>query len=111
MTTVSPTLGMCSKTVSNQAADRFAVAVLIGVDFSGEEFVELLNFRERLHAPASVLGIFEDVVGVLIDVVEFIIDFTHDLLEHIFDRDQAGDAAELVNHNGHVVALEFEVAQ
>ena len=97
--------------VSNQSANRFAVTIFIRIDFSGEEFVELFNFRERLHTPTSVLGIFQDIVGILIDFVEFIIDFAHDLLEHIFNRNQPGDAAKLIDHNGHVIALEFEVAQ
>ena len=58
-----------------------------------------------------MLSIFQDIVGILIDFIEFIIDFAHDLLEHIFNRNQTGDAAEFINYNGHMIALEFEVAQ
>ena len=38
-------------------------------------------------------------------VVIFVFDFADDKFENIFDSDKARDAAELVNHNSHVVTL------
>ena len=54
------------------------------------------------HAVA-VVGQAEDVALVLVDV-ELVLDLADDLLDHILEGDQAGDAAELVDDDGHVVA-------
>jgi hypothetical protein len=46
----------------------------------------------------------------LVEVV-FVLDVADDLLQHVLDGDQAGDAAVLVDHDRHVVARGAELAQ
>jgi hypothetical protein len=65
--------------------------------------------RVAAHAVGAV-GQREDVALVLGDV-ELVLDLADDLLEHVLDGDQPGDAAELVDHDRQVVAVAAELAQ
>ena len=51
-----------------------------------------------------------DVVGGLVEVV-FVVDLAHDLLEHILDGHQAGDAAVLIDDDGDVIAVGAELPE
>ena len=91
--------------VRHEAADRFAVVVR---KVGSEEFIELLDGRQRLHAPAAPVG---NDVGALILAVEFVGDVAHDEFEHVFDRDETRDAPELVDDERHVAARLAEVPE
>ncbi len=56
-----------------------------------------------------VLAFRED--GVFLGFVEFVFDVADDLFQHVFHRDQAGDAAVLVDDDGLVVAAGAELVQ
>jgi len=49
--------------------------------------------------------------GLAVLVVELVLDLADDLFEHVFDGDQPGGVAELVDHDREVVAVGAEVAQ
>jgi hypothetical protein len=46
----------------------------------------------------------------LVEVV-FVLDVANDLFQHVFDGDQAGDAAVFVDHDRHVIARDAEFTQ
>ena len=92
--------------VGNEPADRFAVVV---PKFGGEVFVEGFDFEVRSHAPAVRRFLNDDARRIV--PVEFVRDVPHDLLEHVFDRDEARDAAEFVDDERKVTARALEVAQ
>ena len=96
--------------VGNQAAN--GVEVLLGVaavqdDF--ESFCHALDGCVAADAPGEI-GQGEDVAFVLRDV-ELILDLANDLLEHVFDSDEPGHAAKLVDHDGQVIAVATKFAQ
>src|SRR2546421_9182567 len=85
-----PALGQATKVRDDKPADR--VGSLVG-KLRAERGVEVGDLRERLDAKtAARLG--DDVVGGFVEVV-LVLDLADDLLEHIFDRDEARDAAIL----------------
>jgi len=43
--------------------------------------------------------------------VVFVLDVADDLFEHVFDGDQAGDAAVFIDDDGHVIARDAEFAE
>jgi hypothetical protein len=49
--------------------------------------------------------------GLAVLLVELVLDLADDFFQHIFDRDQPGRVAELVDHDRQVVAVRAEVAQ
>ena len=65
--------------------------------------VEVGDLGQRLDAVAAV-AVEQDVVLGLVEVV-LVLDVADDLLEHVLDGHQAGDAAVLVDHDRHVVAV------
>ena len=71
--------------------------------------VHLLQRRVPGHAP-SAIGQREDVARFSL-AVELVLDFAHDLLQHVFNRDQPRHAAKLVHHDGHVIAVDAKSAQ
>ena len=90
----------------DQAADGVEALVF---EPDAEGLGHALDRRVAADAPGAV-GQREDVALVLLDV-ELVLDLADDLLEHVLDRDQSGDAAELVDHDGQVVAVGAELAQ
>src|SRR5512139_66817 len=68
-----------------------------------EEFVELADARAPAHQELAV-ALAADVLLVL-DVV-FVVDLADDLLDHVLDGDQAGNAAVFVHRDRHVVAAD-----
>ena len=72
------------KAVGDKPAHRLTVVILqVALEIS----VELFQMGPRLNAP--VLGIHNrDVVDVGTHGVKFIVNLPHDLLDHVFNRDQ-----------------------
>ncbi len=95
-----------AQVVGEQAAD--GVDVLVG-EVRAEGFVELADLGQPAHAHVAVGG-GEDVVFLLVEIV-FVLDVADDLLQHVFDGDQAGHAAVFIDDDGDVVAVDAEVAQ
>ena len=91
--------------VSNETADCFAVFVN---QVCSEKGVELLNGRNGAYAPMVVLC--HD-VGAAVVVIKLITDVTHDLFKHIFNRNQTGDTAELINDQRKMVPSFLEITQ
>ncbi len=89
------TMRDAAETMRNQSAYRvdFIVAVV-----SAEDFVELLDFGKRTHAMTSIGG-REDIAFLLVEIV-FLLDVADNLLEHILDRDESGDAAVFIDDDG-----------
>src|SRR6185437_3281038 len=71
-----------------------------------EVLVEFLDARHPADQEEA-LGLLADVLVVL--DVELVVDLADDLLEDVLDRHQAGNAAVLVDHDGHVVAAAAEL--
>src|SRR5690606_3064298 len=73
----------------DQAADG---VVLVVVEVGAEAFVEVVDRGQRVdHVLAVGLG-RDQRLGIL-GVVVLVVDLADDLLQHVLDRDQAGDAA------------------
>ncbi len=75
---------------------------LVVLGTTAEMGIEVFYRSECLHQ--------ELMVGYRVDKavrlgVGLVLDLADDLLQHIFYGDQAGDAAILVYHNGHVIAI------
>ncbi len=84
----------------DQPRDRVELALgQLGV----EVLVELVDAGAAPHAELP-LALAADVLVVL--DVELVIDVADDLLDDVLDRDQSGDAAVLVDHDRHVVAVD-----
>src|SRR6478735_9572751 len=77
-------------------------------ELRAEILVEIADAGAAAYQELPV-GLAADVLLVL-DVV-FVIDLAHDLLDHILDRDQSGDAAVLVPGDGHVIAADTQFPQ
>ena len=92
---VLATLGHMAHFVRYQAANGVKVGV-IQADPKG--FTNALNGGVATDAVASV-GQTKNVAVVFCNV-KFVFNLANDLLQHIFNRDQARHAAKLVNHNG-----------
>ncbi|MNI42198.1 hypothetical protein D3C73_964790 [compost metagenome] len=91
----------------HQAAD--GVVVLIG-EGGTEALVEIADRRERIHHVLAI-GLDGDLRREILGLVVFVVDVADDLLQHVFDGDQAGDTAVLVHHDRHVVARQAELLQ
>src|SRR6476469_9563344 len=83
-----------------QATDR---VVLVIVEIGPETFVEIGDRRERIDVEMPV-GLRRDQLRLVHGLVVLVVDVADDLLQHVLDRDQAGDAAVLVDDDRHVVA-------
>ena len=70
--------------------------------------VELLDARLRLDRELPLAFLAD--VEIVVDVV-LIADVADDLLEHVFDRDQAGHAAVLIHDDRHVVMADAELLE
>src|SRR6476620_12688081 len=91
----------------HQAADG---VVFVIVEISTEALVEVGDRRQCIHDILAV-GLRRDQRLRILGLVVFVIDVSDDLLEHVLDRDQSGDATVLVDHDRHVVARLAELAQ
>ena len=90
------------------AGDHAADGVeLVVAELAAEALVEIGDRRQRADQEAAV-GLRLDQFGFgLVDIV-LVVDVADDLLEHVLDRDEAGDAAVFVDDDRHVVAREAE---
>src|SRR5690554_4216327 len=70
-----------------------------------EVFVKVINRSDGLDCKRTILTKLD--MGFFIKVV-FVLNLTNYLFKHIFNGDQAGGAAILVNHDGHVIAVFLE---
>ncbi len=95
-----------AETRDDEAAD--GVELLVGKR-RAQRLVEVGDFGARLHAE-HVFLLADDVVLGLVEVV-FVLDVADDLLEHVLDRHQPGDAAVFVDDDGDVVAVGAEFLQ
>ncbi len=84
------------------------IDVFVG-EMRAEGFVELADFGQAAHAHVAIGG-RQNVVFFLIEVV-FVFNVADDLLQHVFDGDEACHAAVFVNDDGDVVAVDAEVSQ
>ena len=103
-------LGHMAHFMRDQAA--YGVEMLVGVagrEQAVEGFVDALDAGVTTDA-VGLVGQAEDVAFVVVDV-EFVLDLADDFFQHVFNGDQAGDSAELVDHDGLVVAVATELAQ
>ena len=85
-----------------------------GVEFAvrqlhAKSLVDAFDRGIAIDAVAAI-GQREDVALVL-GAVKLVFDVADDLLEHVLNRDQAGHSAELVDHDGQVVAVATKVSQ
>ena len=81
---------------------------LVVRQFGLEVFVEFVDGRLAAH-DVLAFAVLAD-VHVLVDVV-LVVDVADDLLDHVFDGHEAGDAAVFVGDDGHVHARAAELAQ
>ena len=96
--------------VGDQAADGVEMLVRVAAcNGHLEGFSHAFNRRVAAH-PVGAVGQAKDVALVFGDV-ELVLNLPHDLLQHIFDGDEPGHAAKLVDHDGQVVAVAPELAQ
>ena len=103
-------LGYVAHLVRDQAADGVEVLFRIrGRQRHAEGLRDAFDGGVAAD-PVSAVGQPEDVALVLVDV-ELVLDLAHDLLEHVLDGDQTRDPAELVDHDGQVIAVAAELAQ
>ena len=96
--------------VGDESADGVDAVVF---EFGAERFVEVFHFGQGRNPPAGAVGTGfqgDDFVNVLF-LVELVFDVADDLFKHVFDGDKAGNAAEFVDDDGHVVMVVAEVAQ
>ena len=93
---------------SDHAAD--GVELVVG-ELAAEAVVEVGDRRERADQEAAIgLGLDQLLARRIIFIV-FVVDFADDFLEHILDRDQAGQTAIFVDHDGHVIARQAELLE
>ena len=60
--------------------------------------------------PVTAVGQTVDVAFVVCHI-KLVFDFAHDLLQHIFNADEAGHPAKLVDHDGEVAVVALKIAQ
>ena len=72
-----------------------------------EQLARVVDRVPRVHHHRAVV---ESLDRRLLDV-ELVDDVTHQLLEQVLERDEAGRAAVLVDHDGHVELLLLHLAQ
>ncbi len=94
-------LGQVAEGVHHQTADRIHLFI---AELGAEEVVEILDLGEGAHREDPFADA-ADLFRLVFDVVEFVVNLADDELKDVLDGHQAGDAAELVHHDGHVVAL------
>ena len=96
--------------VGNHATDGVKLVTrFMRAQLNSKGIIDPLYGRIPTDTKGSV-GEAENVTGVIRNI-EFIFDFTDYLLEHVFNCDQASDAAELIDHDGQVVAVAPKVTQ
>ncbi|CQB65125.1 Uncharacterised protein [Salmonella enterica subsp. enterica serovar Bovismorbificans] len=70
-----------------------------------ESVIEVFNRRQRANRPGMAAKLTE------VDIVFFVIlifNFTDNQFEDVFDSHKAGNAAKLIDNDGHMVALGAE---
>ena len=92
--------------IEDQATDGVDV---LGFKRAAEGFVEVGDLGLRLDTIAPGL-IKADVVFGFVEIL-FIHDVAYDLLQHVFNGDEAGHATVLIDHHRHVIARDAEFAQ
>ncbi len=93
--------------LGDQAAD--GVVVVVG-EVGAETLVEILDRGQRIDHILAI-GLCGDQRRFVLGVVVLVVDLADDLLQHVLDGDQPGDAAVLVHHDRHVVAREPELLE
>ena len=83
--------------------------VVFIVILGAEGRIEFGNFSHRLDSPRAAL-VGNDVVLGFVKIV-FVLDIADDLLEHVLDRHESCDAAVLVDHDCHVVAVGAKILE
>src|SRR6185369_15114335 len=96
-------LGNASGDGADQATDGGGIAL---VKAHIKEVLESPDVNRALHN-ISVVAFTDDVMRKLMLVANF----THDFFHQVFQRDQAGDGAILVNDNGHVYVVFLHFTQ
>src|SRR5690606_19311955 len=91
---------------NHQAAD--GVVLVVG-EVGAELPVEIGDRRQRIHHVLAI-GQGGDQAGA-VAVVVLVVYLADDLLEHVLDGDQAGDAAVFIDDDGHVVARQPELLE
>ena len=99
-------LGQAAERAQHEPADGVELVVR---ERGAEVLVEVGDLGLRLHAEAAV-RLRDDVVVALVEVV-LVLDVADDLLQHVLDGDQPGNAAVLVDDDRDVVAVGAELAQ
>ncbi len=94
-----------AETMHHEAADGIEFLIRIN---GTEILVEILDRRQRLDGVMH-RAVFAD--RALFFHVMLVLDFADDLLQHILDGDDTGDAAILVHDDSHVIAVGTEVLQ
>ena len=79
------------------------------VEMTVEGLIKTIDRRLRLDA-VTAAGV-ELNVSVELRLIVFVFNLADDLFQHVFNRDQAGQRAELVNHQRHVRVADAELAQ
>jgi len=99
-------LGQMAEARDDQPADR--VEFFVG-EMRAQGLVEIVDLGAGLDAEHA-FAFADDVVLGLVEVV-FVLDVANDLLQHVFDRHQSGNAAVLVDDDGDVIAVGTEFLQ
>src|ERR1700730_7854823 len=104
----------CGVTSPRQAAKLFheqtgdGIEAFLFREVRTEIFIELVDARDTAHRELP-LRLLTDVVIVL--DIELIVDLADNLLDHVLDGDQPGDAAVLIDDQRHVIAVAAEFLQ
>jgi hypothetical protein len=93
--------------VEDQPADRVVFGLVLEPQLEAEELLELVHGRSPIH-PRLVLRDPDD--QRFLDVV-LVLDLADDLLEQVFDGDQACCSPVLVEDDGHVHPPALELVQ
>ena len=75
-------------------------AEVVICDLHRKEFLNLTDFNAAEDLVSAVINRHDFFHFLAADV--FIFDLADDFLEDVFHRDQAGDAAVFIDHNGHI---------
>ena len=95
-----------TKVVRDNTTDGIEVVVL---QFGTERFIKIRERRQRLHSEDTWVHFF-DVVLFFVEVV-LVFDIADYLLEDIFNGNQSGNAAKLVENDRHMIAIGAKLSQ
>ena len=107
--TTSPALRDAAFDFADQAAEGGGFVGFVEIDRLAEEVAELIDGKaagDEPDAAGLALRLFDWRVGLVL-----VADVADDLLQQIFDGDQAGDAAVFIDHDAHVLLFALHLAQ